>query len=370
MSLKRTFGCLVALALLAALAAAGAGWWLYQGLMEPYQGYAGEEQIVAVEPGTASVRILEDLEAAGVLRDAEVTRHWLVYGKGDPALQAGEYRFQGALSADAVLDQLIEGDVLTHSVTVVEGLTLEETAVALAAGGLGKEKAFRQAMRDPAAIADLDPDAETLEGYLFPSTYNFPSGTSEAEIVATLVATFRRQWEDVEDERTARAPGSLRDLVTLASLVEKEAKLDEERRTIAAVYVNRLEQGIGLYADPTVVYALKQLGRWDGDIRRADLRMDHPYNTYVHRGLPPGPIASPGRASLRAAAAPSDEPYRYFVGRNDGSHVFSETLAEHNRNVDRWQKQYWRERRLQEAEAEVMRQREEGDGVGDGDDDG
>lgn len=365
MTLKRAFGCALVLALLAAAAAAAGGWWLYQGLMEPYQGYAGDEAVVRIEPGTPSMAILEQLERAGVLRDARVTRHWLVYGKGDPALQAGEYRFAEAMNADQVLDKLVAGDVLTHPVTLVEGLTLEETAAGLAAAGLGEEEAFLAAMGDPSPIADLDPEADDLEGYLFPSTYNFASDTTEAEIVATLVDTFRGQWREIEGMRGEAAPDTVRGLVTLASLVEKEAKLAEERPTIAAVYANRLERGIGLYADPTVIYALKQLGDWDGNIRKPDLRMDHPYNTYVNRGLPPGPIASPGRASLEAAADPADVPYLYFVSRNDGSHVFSETLAEHNRNVNRWQKQYWREQRQRErAEAAGEGGGEEGEADG------
>ncbi|HEX2165386.1 MAG TPA: endolytic transglycosylase MltG, partial [Thermoanaerobaculia bacterium] len=142
---------------------------------------------------------------------------------------------------------------------------------------------------------------------------------------------------------------TVRELVTLASLVEEEAKVEDERPLIAAVYANRLERGMGLYADPTVIYALKRAGRWDGNIRREDLRLDSPYNTYRHAGLPPGPIASPGLASLRAAAAPAPIEALYFVSRNDGTHVFADTLAEHNRNVDRWQRRYWREQRRQGA---------------------
>jgi UPF0755 protein len=140
-------------------------------------------------------------------------------------------------------------------------------------------------------------------------------------------------------------------VVTLASIVEKEAGVAAERPLIAAVYANRLERGMGLYADPTVIFALKRLGRWDGNIRRADLALDSPYNTYRHAGLPPGPICSPGVGSLVAAASPADVPYLYFVGRNDGTHVFATTLAEHNRNVATWQRRYWRERREAEARA-------------------
>ncbi len=210
-------------------------------------------------------------------------------------------------------------------------------------------------MRDPARIADLDPDAPDLEGYLFPDTYRFARGTGEAAIVDELVATFRRRYRD----RLAGelAPGELRRLVTLASIVEKEARLDDERPLIAGVFANRLRRGMPLQADPTVIYALILLDRWDGNLRRPDLRIDSPYNTYRYPGLPPGPICSPGLASLEAAAAPADTPYLYFVSRNDGSHVFAATLAEHNRNVERWQRQYWRERW-----AEERREREAGGG--------
>ena len=180
-----------------------------------------------------------------------------------------------------------------------------------------------------------------------------------------MVETFRSRTADLlavlaGDDSTGEADepdDGLRELVTLASIVEKECRLDEERPLVAGVYAHRLRIGMGLYADPTVIYALKKLGRWDGNLRRPDLKLDSPYNTYVGPGLPPGPICSPGLASLEAAAAPADIPYLYFVSRNDGSHVFARTLAEHNRNVSKWQKQYWRERwareRQRAAEGEV-----------------
>jgi UPF0755 protein len=204
-------------------------------------------------------------------------------------------------------------------------------------------------MRDPAPVADLDPAAPDLEGYLFPDTYAFARGVPEREVVAALVANFRRRWTAsvaplLAGARVAGAPSAPREVVTLAAIVEKEARLAEERPLIAGVYANRLARGIALYADPTVIYALKLRGTWDGNLRRPDLQLDSPYNTYRYPGLPPGPICSPGLASLAAAAAPADVPYLYFVGRNDGSHVFAETLAEHNRNVEEWQRRYWRER--------------------------
>ena len=174
---------------------------------------------------------------------------------------------------------------------------------------------------------NLDTAASDLEGYLFPDTYRFAPGTSEREIADTLVATFRRQFDSrVRPLRAAGDSRPLRELVILASLVEKEAKLDAERPLIAAVYANRLRLAIGLYADPTIIHALKLLGRWNGNLTKSDLRMESPWNTYRVAGLPPGPICSPGLAS------------------NDGSHVFADSLAEHNRNVERWQKRPWRAR--------------------------
>ena len=328
-------------------------WWLWRRLEEPYQGWPGGEIRVAVEPGSAATTILERLESDGVLSDARLARLYLVYGLEDPPLQAGEYLFDRPRTIPEVLDMLIRGEVLTHEVTIVEGLTLWETADLLAKAGFGDRDAFVAAMSSPALIADLDPEARTLEGYLFPSTYRFSSGTGEKAIVETLVRTFRDTFrQSVEPLVTpsgAEAP-TVHQVTTLASIVEKEARIDAERPVIAGVYTNRLRSGIALYADPTVIYALRLAGRWDGNIRRGDLKIDSPYNTYLYPGLPPGPIASPGRSSLEAAAAPAEVPYLYFVSRNDGTHVFASTLAEHNRNVELWQRRYWRKKWAEEKQ--------------------
>jgi UPF0755 protein len=316
---------------------------LWNDLQRPYAGFAGERR-VTVASGTSGGAILAALEREGVIRDARLARLWLL-AEGDPPLQAGEYLFHAPLSTPAALGKLIRGEVAAHRVTVVEGLTLEETAAQLAAAGFGELDLLLAAMRDPAPIADLDPQAVDLEGYLFPDSYTFTRDVDERAVVRAMVANFRRRWRSEVEPRLPHDGGRrVRELVVLASIVEKEAQLAAERPLIAAVYANRLEQGMGLYADPTIIFALKRLGRWDGNLRRADLALDSPYNTYRHAGLPPGPICSPGTGSLSAAAAPADVPYLYFVGRNDGSHVFSTTLAEHNRNVATWQKRYWRER--------------------------
>jgi UPF0755 protein len=337
--------------LLLLMVPAGMAAWSWWRLQQPYQGYAGPEKLVTVEPGMGAGQVLALLEREGVLADAKLARSYLVL-QGDPAIQAGEYLFDRPLSTPEVLRKLVRGEVASRSVTLVEGLTLEETAAHLAAKGFGRGEVFLDLMRSPELVADLDPEAPDLEGYLFPETYSFTRGTGERQIVETLVKTFRQRFErEVRPRLAQSAQGrTLRQVVTLASIVEKEARVPRERPLIAGVYQNRVERGIGLAADPTVIYALKRQGRWDGNIRREDLRLDSPYNTYRYAGLPPGPICSPGLASLTAAADPDDVPYLYFVSRNDGTHVFAETLAEHSRNVERWQRRYWREQRARERQ--------------------
>ena len=338
-----------AMVVLILVVGAGVGIWAWKTLHSSYKGYSEAELLHEVLPGQDAGSILQELEAKGVVNDAFLARLYLVRVLGDPPLRAGEYRFDTPLTVPEILDKLVMGDVVTYPVTIVEGLTLGETAAHLAEQGFGDEPSFLEEMLSAGRISELDPEASSLEGYLFPDTYSFAKGTSEDEIVSALVSTFVRLFErDVrpallpEDERTPRQ------IVILASIVEKEARLDEERPTIAGVYVNRLRRGIALYADPTIVYALKQQGRWDGNIRRPDLKLDSPYNTYLYPGLPPGPIASPGLASLVAAARPAEVPYLDFVSRNDGSHVFASTLAEHNRNVHKWQKVYWQKKWAEE----------------------
>lgn len=346
---------LLLLLLLAALAGGGLLWWAERELARPFAAYEQEQKVFEVTPGSSAGAILADLESEGILANASLTRLYLVHVLEDPSLKAGEYAFDAPMSAPEVIEKLVAGDVVTHRVTVVEGLDLVETAESLADSGFGEQRAFLDEMRSPERIADLDPDADTLEGYLFPDTYAFARGTSEAEIVDAMVRSFRDRLsgelaEAGFDADSLAGASGLRDLVTLASIVEKEAALDEERPTIAGVYANRLRRGIALYADPTVIFALKLIGAWDGNIRKPDLQIDSPYNTYRYPGLPPGPICSPGLASLLAALEPAQVPYLYFVSRNDGSHVFAATLAEHNRNVNEWQKRYWRERWAQERD--------------------
>jgi UPF0755 protein len=323
--------------------------WVWRALHTPFQGYPGEEKEIVIESGQSASSIVRQLADEGILRYPRLCRVYLRTVMKRPTLKAGEYRFHGPQTVPDVFAKLTRGEVLTHRVTIVEGLTLEEAALHLAEQGFGSYDTFLGEMRNPALIVDLDPLAENLEGYLFPDTYAFARQTEERTIVSTLVHRARQKLtEEVVPLLDLDPLPSLREIVILASIVEKEAQLDSERPLIAAVYNNRLRRRMGLFADPTVIFALKLEGRWNGNLQRADLKIDSPYNTYRYPGLPPGPICSPGLASLLAAAQPAEAPYLYFVSRNDGSHVFANTLAQHNRNVYLWQKKFWRERWAQE----------------------
>jgi UPF0755 protein len=277
------------------------------------------------------------LSAAGVVVDPISFRLAVWLARADRRLQAGEYRFSGATPATEVVARLARGDVFTRPVTFPEGLTIGEMAPIFEKSGLGAAADFVRASSDISLIANVDPDARNLEGYLFPETYALPRRAGASGTVQTMVKAFTHAF-DGELRAAARARGlSAREVVTLASLIEKETAQPDERAVVSAVYHNRLRIRMPLQCDPTVIYALMLRGKWNGNLRREDLQIDSPYNTYRYGGLPPGPIASPGRASLEAAVRPAPVPYLYFVSRNDGTHVFATSLAEHNRNVRRWQ---------------------------------
>jgi UPF0755 protein len=336
--LKRLF----IVALLLGLVAAGGAWWARQRLTTPYRNFTEPEVFVEIPAGSSVSAIANRLVAAGVLPDSLTFRIAARFTGADRRLQAGEYRFAGPSTPSAVLDRLASGDVYTRSITFPEGLTAFEMAQVFERTGFGAASAFTTAARDPELVAGLDPGARTLEGYLFPDTYALPRGAGAGGLVRAMVARFDQALTaDLRSAITGRGL-SIRQVVTLASLVEKETSRADERALVSAVYHNRLRIGMPLQCDPTVVYALMLAGRWNGNLRRTDLQMDSPYNTYRVRGLPPGPIASPGQASLEAAARPADVKYLYFVSRNDGSHVFASTLAEHNRNVQQWQVKYFK----------------------------
>lgn len=342
--MRRLTRWLVPLVVLVALAG-GAAMYVVQGFDRPYQGWSGEDVFVEIPPGTGPRGIERRLVDAGVVRDWLTFRAALMLSGRARELKAGEYRFDRPVSPNTVIDVIASGQVYKRLLTFREGLTIPEMARVFEERGFGPASAFIAAASDPSSIRDLDPEAPDLEGYLFPETYALPRDTPAAALVAQMVGNFKRVYEDA---RRAHADGqglTVRQVVTLASLVEKETGRPEERPLVAAVYRNRLNAGMAMQADPTVIYALQKAGRYDGNIRKADLSLDSPYNTYRYAGLPPGPIAAPGRASIEAVLAPADVKYLYFVSRNDGSHVFAETLAEHNRNVFEWQVRYFRIRK-------------------------
>jgi peptidoglycan lytic transglycosylase G len=334
--------------LLIVIVGCAAGAAAYVGLTRihaPYKGFAGDEIFVDISAGLNPTAIGRELIAAGVVRDAATFRGALWLSGRARALQAGEYRFDRAMTPLEVIDRLARGDVYRRLVTFREGLTIPEMAVVYEQAGFGSGASFRQAAAEAGLIRDLDPQAQDLEGYLFPETYALPRETPAGGLVTQMVASFKKNFTP-EMLAAVKAQGlSAREAVTLASLVEKETAVADERPIVAAVYLNRKRLGMPMQADPTVIYALQRAGRYDGNIRREDLQFDSPYNTYRYPGLPPGPIAAPGRASLEAVTKPAQVSYLYFVSKNDGSHVFAETLDEHNRNVRQWQVEFFRQQR-------------------------
>ncbi len=282
--------------------------------------------------GTAAVaRILAE-EGLGSWERAN--RWGLRWWARPGALKAGRYAFSAPVRLVDVFADLEAGRVEQVSVTIPEGLSLAEIGAALEAGEVVGADAFEALVRDPGSVSRWGVPGPSLEGYLFPDTYRFARGLAADAVVDAMVGRFREVTEPLAAEAASRG-FDLRRWVTLASIVEKETGQESERPLVAAVFLNRLERGMRLESDPTVIYGIPD---FDGDLRRRDLSRDTPYNTYTRRGLPPGPIANPGRESLVAVLRPARVPYLYFVSRNDGTHAFAETLAEHTRNVDRYQR--------------------------------
>lgn len=248
----------------------------------------------------------------------------------------GEYEFQGGMTPADLLDKITKGDVLQYAVTIPEGYSIEQIAGLLQEKGLADQDAFIQLTRDQQFLTQLKLQVFDLEGYLFPDTYYFTRNMKPEAIIQTMVGRFEQSWTSQLQERASELGMSLHQIVTLASVIEKETGLSQERGLISGVFHNRLRKKIPLQSDPTVIYALD---RFDGNLRKKDLAVESPYNTYRVRGLPPGPIANPGEASIRAALYPIPTNFLYFVSRNDGSHKFSATLAEHNLAVKKYQLQ-------------------------------
>ena len=344
--MKKLLALVVVLILCAAGAAAA---WVYFGTRQPYRGYSDAEVFVDIRPGTGTRAIGDRLVEAGVVRDAVTFRAALWLSGRAARLQAGEYRFTEPATPLDVIDKIARGDVFVVSVTVPEGLTVREVAKIVEGKGLGTAAAFVEAAGDAGLVRAIDPAAKDLEGYLFPETYPLSRHADAPRIVRMMTDAFQQALTP-ELRAAAEARGlSVRQLVTLASIVEKETGNPAERPVVASVYQNRLRIGMPLQCDPTVIYALEKAGRYHGNLHHEDLSFDSPYNTYRYPGLPPGPIAAPGKASLEAVVRPADTNYLYFVSRNDGSHEFAATLDEHNRNVQKYQVEYFRAARAGRA---------------------
>lgn len=321
----------------------GGGYFFWRAMTVPYRGFSAPAVQVEVKKGQRTSIILRHLQEAGALRDAYLPLIYIKVARHGESIKAGVYEFTKPLSAADVIDKLIRGDVILKTVTIREGLDRFAVARLFVADGFGRANDWDNLTADPELIRDLAPQAQTLEGYLFPDTYKFNPGTPPKVIIGEMVANFRKHFgPEMAYISTGLNP---HETVTLASIVESEAKLPQERPLVASVYLNRLQRHMQLGADPTVIYALKLANRWSGNIHKQDLEMDSPYNTYRVHGLPPGPIANPGIASLRAAAAPAKTAFLYFVAKHDGSHAFSTNIEEHNRNVQIYQVQWYRNQR-------------------------
>ena len=305
------------------IAVSGLAWLVFM----PY-GPSGET-FVELAPGSSTLRMGRQLEAAGVVRSQyafDLVRWWK---RG--TLKAGEYRFDHPAAVTEVYARISRGDVYTRTVIVPEGASLFEIAARLEQAGFGTRQSFLDgAAKQVGLVRDLDPGATSLEGYLFPDTYHFARKFGPAQICAAMVRRFRTVAGQLG------LKGNLHRVVTMASLVERETAVDAERPLVAGVFENRLAKKIPLMTDPSVIYGLELDGRWRGAIHQSDLKLDTPYNTYLHTGLPPGPVANPGLRSLRAAMEPAKSNYLYFVaaGANpQGRSLFSSTIEEHARNV-------------------------------------
>jgi UPF0755 protein len=315
---------------LVSLAVLGGGGWMAWALMTPVTPEG--QKFVLLRPGYSTRRIAAELEAVGVIRSRLGFILWhRIHRK--QSLKAGEYLFDKTATTLDVHDRLVHGDIYVHTVVIPEGFTMFDIAQAVQDAGLGSSQEFLAvAQSNTELISDLAPEAKSLEGYLFPNTYEFTKTQSMKDIAAAMVKQFRQVAEQIG--LTAKGQNTdVQKAVTMASIIEKETAIPEERTIVASVYYNRLARNIALQADPSVIYAELLNGNYAGALHHSDMRFQSAYNTYTHPGLPPGPIGNPGRNSLEAALHPALTDYFYFVSDGNGHHRFSRNLEEHNQNV-------------------------------------
>ncbi len=329
------------LLLLAVLAVGG---WLAWALWLPVT--PAGQKFVMLRPGYSTRRIAAELQAAGVIRSRFAFILWHRFHRRQ-SLKAGEYLFDKTARMLEVNDRLVRGDIYVHTVVIPEGFTMFDIAQAIQDAGLGSSQDFLAvAQSDRELISDLAPEAKSLEGYLFPNTYEFTRTQSMKDIAAVMVRQFRQVAAQIGLTTNGVTPQALaanltpnaqgmdvQNVVTMASIIEKETAVPEERAVVASVYYNRLADKIALQADPSVIYAEMLSGNYSGALHHTDMGFQSAYNTYAHSGLPPGPIGNPGRSALEAALHPAQTDYYYFVSDGNGHHRFSRSLEEHNQNV-------------------------------------
>lgn len=323
------------------IAMLGAGGWFAWAILTPVE--PASQTIVMLRPGLSTRRIAAELQNAGVIQSKEAFILWHYYHRGR-SLKAGEYLFDKSANIIDIQKRLRRGDVYFHTVVVPEGFTMFDIGRAIEAAGLGPADDFlKVAQSDTALVADIDPYARSLEGYLFPETYQFSRMMTMHQMAAAMVSQFRvvATQIDLITDVIGSMPAPAHDIhtvVTMASIVEKETSVPEERPEVASVYYNRLDKHVALDADPSIIYAELLAGTYQGALHHADMSFSSAYNTYRNAGLPPGPIANPGRSSLEAAMHPAETDFYYFVADAQGHHRFARTMQEHNKNVVAYRK--------------------------------
>jgi UPF0755 protein len=293
-----------------------------------------EQKIIAVLPGEKFNSLATKLEQKGIVANTNDFKLLALIRGDDKRLKAGEFRLTASMTPNQVLDVLVDGRVYLYRLTIPEGYTLKQIAAEVSATGLGQADEFVAVATDPQYAAMLGIKAHTLEGYLFPDTYYFPKGVAAKTIINKMVGHFKEQFSEQWKQRAGELQRSVHEIVTLASIIEKETGAPFERPIIASVFHNRLKKKMRLESDPTVIYAIPN---FDGNIKRKHLRTPTPYNTYIIRGLPPGPIANPGLAAMEAALYPDQTNYLFFVSKKDNTHHFSETIEAHRKAVRKYQ---------------------------------
>jgi UPF0755 protein len=341
--LRRFISALLIIAAILIVCLAITGIWLHSELETPYYHCPGPEAFVDIPRGSSVTETADLLVHSGVLRGRLPFLLYLRYPNARRRIQAGEYRFVEAATPKQIAQRLAHGDVFYRSLTIPEGMTAEDVIELAVKNGFGNRAELERFCEKTEWIRDLDPKAQNLEGYLFPETYRFARKANSETVIKTMVNQFCTRINKTLPSYPLRSGWSLSQIVILASIIEKEVKKTEEGPLVASVLINRLDRKMPLSCDATVIYGLKLAGAYKGHLGKMELGMDSLYNSYLHLGLPPGPICNPGVASLRAALNPARTDYLYYVSRNDGTHEFSRDFASHSRAVDRYQRSYmWR----------------------------